>query len=126
MEGTRLQAEDGQVQQSLCRQSPWIEELSGKAKAIAARVEELEAARPEQPRREEIEALLVDVPDLRDLLAQADGDGLVGLLDAFDIQIAYDKPARTLDPSAPLSNDLVGGESIKGDRPSLGGRRIRP
>lgn len=133
----QLHAEDKQMQQALYRQSlrleehddpehpvvelatRRIEELSGKAKAIAARIEELEAARPEAPRREEIEALLADVPDMGDLLARAEGEDLVELLDAFDVQVRYDKPARTLELSALLSSDLVS-DPEKSDRP--GGR----
>jgi hypothetical protein len=99
-----------------------IEELSGKAKAIAARTEKLEAVRPDQPRREEIEAILADVPDLSDLLARAEGEDLVEPLDAFDIQVRYDKPERTLELSALLSADLF---DPKEATARTGGRRIR-
>ena len=135
----RLHADDKQLQQALYRQSlrleehddpehpvvrlaiQRIEELSGKSKAIAAEIAGLEATRPEAPRREEIEAILADVPDLRELLAEAEGKDLVELLEAFDIQLIYDKPNKTLEVSALLSSDLV--STPDGKRPP--GRRSR-
>jgi hypothetical protein len=127
----RLHAEDKEVQQALYRQSlrleehddpehpvvklatQRIEELSGKAKAITAQVAELEAGQPEEPRREDIEAILTEVPDLREVLAQAEGEELVELLDAFDVQVTYDKPNRTLEVSALLSSDFVSSPDAK-------------
>ncbi len=151
----RLHAEDKEVQQALYRQSlrleehddpehpvvklatQRIEELSGKAKAITAQIAELGASQREEPRREDIEAILTEVPDLRDVLAQAEGEELVELLDAFDVQVTYDKPNRTLEVSALLGSDFVsspdakrppGGRSqdssIAGERPGL--RRAPP
>ncbi|HKB51264.1 MAG TPA: hypothetical protein VKC63_07530 [Solirubrobacterales bacterium] len=126
-----LRAEEKQVEQALYRQSlrleehedpehpvlklatRRIEELSGQADAIAAEIASLEAARPEEPRSEEIEALLADVPDLREALAQADGEELIELLDAFDVAVSYDKPERTLELSALLANDFVSSPDAK-------------
>jgi hypothetical protein len=120
-----LRTEDKQVQQALYRQSlrleehedpehpvvklttQRIEELSGQADVIAAEIAGLDAARPEEPRPEEIEALLAAVPDLREALAQAEGEELIELLDAFDVAVSYDKPGRTLELSALLANDFV-------------------
>jgi len=51
------------------------------------------------------------VPDLREVLAHAENEDLVELLDALDIQIRYDKPARTLEVSALLSSDLISPEA---------------
>jgi hypothetical protein len=84
--------------------------LSGKAEAIATKIEDLEAARPEEPRQEEIEAILADVPDLREVVAK--GEDLIELLDAFDVQARYDKAARTLELSALLSGDLFDSEFV--------------
>jgi site-specific DNA recombinase len=126
-----LRAEDKQVQQALYRQSlrleehedpehpivklatQRIEELSGQADAIAAEIAGLDATRPEEPRPEEIEALLAEVPDLREALAQADGEELIELLDAFDVAVSYDKPSRTLELSALLANDFVSSPDAK-------------
>lgn len=101
-----------------------IEELSGQAEAIKATIADLEAAQPEEPRPEEIEALLGDVPDLREALAQAEGEELIELLDAFDVAVSYDKPERTLALSAMLASDFVSAPK-RSDR-LMGGRRIRP
>lgn len=120
-----LHAEEKQVEKALYRQSlrleehddpehpvvrlakQRIEELSGKAKAITAEIAELEAARPEEPRREEIEAMLANVPDLRDVLAAAEGEELIELLDAFDVTVSYDKAGQALELSALLSSDFL-------------------
>jgi hypothetical protein len=72
-----------------------IEELSGQVEAIKATIAELEAAQPEEPRPEEIEAILAGIPDLREALAQADGEELIELLNAFDVAVSYDKPGST-------------------------------
>jgi hypothetical protein len=85
-----------------------IEELSGQAEAIAATIAELEAAQPE-----EIEALLGNVPDLREALAQADSEELIELLDAFDVAVNYYKPGHTLELSALLANDFVSDPETK-------------
>lgn len=124
-------AEGKQVEQALYRQSlgleehedpehpvvrlatQRIEELGGKANAIAAEIAELEAARPEDPRPEEIEALLTGVPDLREALTQAEGEELIELFDAFDVGVSYDKPARALELSALLNSDFVSAPEVK-------------
>ncbi|MGC1164789.1 MAG: recombinase family protein [Solirubrobacterales bacterium] len=126
-----LRAEGKKVEQALYRQSlrleehedrehpvvklatRRIEELSGQADAIAAEIAGLEAARPEEPRPEEIEALLADIPDLREALGQAEGEELIELLDAFDVAVSYDKPGRTLELSALLANDFVSSPDAK-------------
>lgn len=127
----RLSVEETQVQQALYRQSlrleehedpehpvvklatQRIEELSGQAEAIKATIAELEAARPEEPRPEEIEAILAGVPDLREALAQAEDEELIELLDAFDLAVSYDKPTRTLELSAMLTSDFVSSPDAK-------------
>jgi hypothetical protein len=96
-----------------------IEELSGQAEAIKATIAELEAAQPEEPRPEEIEALLAGIPDLREALTQADGEELIELLDAFDVAVSYDKPGGALELSALLASDFV--SSANAGRPP--GRR---
>jgi site-specific DNA recombinase len=119
-----LHAEDDKVQKALYRQglrleehddpdhpvvklaTRRIEELSGKAKAIGAEIATLEANRPEAPRREQIEAALASIPDMRKLLEQAEDEEMVDLLDAFDIKVVYDKPAGTLEVSALLGRDF--------------------
>jgi site-specific DNA recombinase len=126
-----LRAEEKQVQQALYRQSlrleehedpehpvlklatQRIEELSGQAEAIKATISELEAAQPEEPRPEEIKTILAGIPDLREALAQADGEELIELLDAFDVAVSYDKPGRTLELSALLANDFVSSPNAK-------------
>jgi site-specific DNA recombinase len=133
----RLRGEEKQVQQALYRQSlrleehddprhpvvklatQRIEELSRQAETITATIAELEAAQPEEPRPEEVEALLTGIPDLREALTQANGDELIELLDAFDVAVSYDKPGRTLELSALLAIDFV--SSPDGKRPP-GGR----
>jgi hypothetical protein len=90
-----------------------IEELSGQADAIAAETASLDATRPEEPRPEEIEALLAEVPDLREALAQAEGEELIELLDAFDVAVSYDKSGGTLELSALLANDFVSSPDAK-------------
>lgn len=150
-----LRAEEKQVQQALYRQSlrleehedpehpvvklatQRIEELSKQAEATTTTIAELETAQPEEPRPEEIEAILVDIPDLREALAQADGEELIELLDAFDVAVSYNKPGGTLELSALLANDFVSSptakrpptgrsqkSSIAGERPGL--RRAPP
>ena len=127
----RLRAEEKQVQQALYRQSlrleehddpehpvvklatQRIEELSGQAEAIATTITELETAQPEEPRPEEIEALLASIPDLREALTQADGEELIELLDAFDVAVSYDKPGRTLELSALLASDFISSPNAK-------------
>ena len=127
----RLHAEEEQVKQALYRQSlrleehddpdhpvvklatQRIEELSGKATAITAQIAELKASQPEEPRREDIEAILTEVPDLRGVLTKAKGEELIDLLDAFDVQVTYDKPNRTLELSALLSSDFVSSPDAK-------------
>jgi hypothetical protein len=79
-----------------------IEELGGKAKAIAAEIAILEASRPDTPRREDVEAALAAIPDLRKALAQAADEELVDLLDSFDITVTYHKPAGIFEVSALL------------------------
>lgn len=64
--------------------------MSGRAKAIKAEIATLEANRPETPRRQEIEATLAAIPDLN----EAKNEELTDLLDAFDIQVVYDKTHR--------------------------------
>ena len=136
---TDLRAEEERVRQALYRQSlrleeyedpehpvvklatQRIEELSGQADAIAVEIAGLEAARPEEPRPEEIEALLADIPDLREAMADADGEELIELLDAFDVAVSYDKPGGTLELSALLANDFVSSPSAK----QLPGERSR-
>jgi tRNA(Glu) U13 pseudouridine synthase TruD len=101
-----LHAEDDKVQKALYRQAlrleehddpdhpvvklatRRIEELSGKAKAIAAEIAALEANRPEAPRREQIEASLASILDMRKLLEEAENEEMVDLLDAFDIKVS--------------------------------------
>ncbi len=131
-----LRAEEKQVQQALYRQSlrleehedpehpvvklatQRIEDLSKQAESITATIAELETAQPEAPRPEEIEAILADIPDLREALEQADGEELIELLDAFDVAVSYDKRGRTLELSALLANDFVSSPDAK--RPPSG------
>jgi hypothetical protein len=65
-----------------------IEELSGRAEAIERALEGL--AQPSQkagPTAQEIEAMLAEVPDLREALDKADDTELIELFDAFDVAL---------------------------------------
>ncbi len=84
-----------------------IEELSGQGEAISEALTELEGERPKGPSPEQIEAMLAGVPDLRESLAKADGDELGELLDAFDVNVSYDKSRRKLELSASLTSDFI-------------------
>ena len=56
---------------------------------------------------------MADIPDVREALAQADGEELIELLDAFDVAVSYDKPGSTLELSALLANDFVSSPDAK-------------
>jgi len=97
----------------------------------------LERARPEGPSREEIEAVLAGVPDLRKALEKADSEEMTELLEAFDVEVNYDKAAERLEMSAALAPEAATAlddkrppqgrsqdSSIAGERPGL--RRAPP
>ena len=124
-ERKRLQAEQKKVDDALRRQAlrleehddpdhpvvklakERIEELSSQRAAIELALDELERERPQGPKPEEIEAMLSDVPDLREALTEADGEELAELLDAFDVAVSYDKSAGKLELSAALTSDFI-------------------
>lgn len=91
-----------------------IEELNGQAEAIALTVGDLEKQRPAGPSPAEVKAALDAVPDLSKALETASEDELTDLLDAFDVSVSYDKPAKRLELSAVIAPDLD---------PDTGGRR---
>ena len=121
----RLQAEQKKIEEALRRQAlrleehdnpdhpvirlatARIEELSAQGDSVAAAMAELESQRPEGPSPEEIEAMLSAIPDLSKALAGAESEELIELLDAFDVEISYDKPSSKLELSAALSSDLI-------------------
>jgi len=133
----RLEGEQKKIEESLRRQAlrleehenpdhpvirlatARIEELSAQGDSVAAALAELEGQRPEGPSPQEIEAMLSGVPDLSEALAKAESEELIELLDAFDVEISYDKPSSKLELSAALSSDLVpvsGAEKAPGER----------
>ncbi len=139
-ERERLEAEQKTVEQALRRQAlrmeehddpkhpvvklakQRIEELSGQGDAIAVALADLENVKPHMgPSPEQIEAMLADVPDLREALNKAEGEELVELLDAFDVDVSYDKPGRTLELSASLTSDFIDDPEVQRppDRRSL-------
>jgi hypothetical protein len=65
--------------------------------------------------------MLAGVPDLREALAEAEGEELGELLDAFDVDVSYDKPGRKLELSASLTSDFIDGPETQRppDRRSL-------
>jgi site-specific DNA recombinase len=83
-----------------------IEALSEQEATIAASIASLDRNRPDGTDPAEVEAMLDAIPDLRSALAEADGEELVELFDAFDIAVSYDKPEATLEVSASLRNHL--------------------
>jgi site-specific DNA recombinase len=83
-----------------------IEELNGQAEAIALTVGDLEKQRPAGPSPAEVKAALDAVPDLSKALENASEDELTELLDAFDVSVSYDKPAKRLELSAVIAPDL--------------------
>ncbi len=83
-----------------------IEELSGKEKAITAEIAALEAAVPDEPRRAEIEGIISGLPDMREVMEEAEPEGLIELFGALDLEVTYDKPAQTLELSVLLTSDL--------------------
>lgn len=85
-----------------------IEELSTKDKAITAEIAVLEAQEPDGPRRDEIEAILSSLPDLREVWDEAEPGSLMEVFDAYDLAVTYDKPAGTLDLSVVLDGDPPG------------------
>jgi hypothetical protein len=102
-----------------------IEELSGKAKAIAAEIATLEANRPDAPHHEQIEAALAAIPDKRELLERAVKEGPVAPRRLRQTQ----RHGRGQHPcSAPASGPTPTKKS-DGPRPSLNfgysGGRIR-
>jgi site-specific DNA recombinase len=121
----RLQGEQKKIEEALRRQAlrleehddpdhpvirlatARIEELSAQGDSVAAALAELEGQRPEGPSPQEIEAMLSGVPDLSEILAEAESEELIELLDAFDVEISYDKPSSKLELSAALSSDLI-------------------
>ena len=123
----RLRTEQKKVEQALYRQAlrleehedpehpviklatQRIEELSAQGEAISQALADLEGARPEGPSPEEIEAMLAGVPDLREALEKAEGEELAELLDAFDVDVSYDKPGRKLELSASVTSDFIDG-----------------
>ncbi len=136
-ERERLEAEEKKVEQALHRQAlrmeehddpahpvvklakQRIEELSSQSDSIAAALADLEIAElPTGPSTEQIEAMLADVPDLREALDAAEGEELAELLDAFDVSVSYDKPGRKLELSAALSSDFIPAPEAK--RPPQG------
>jgi len=122
----RLRGEQKKIEQALYRQAlrleehedpehpvvklakQRIEELSGKGGAISHALADLEGERPKGPSPEEIEAMLAGVPDLREALVMAEGEELAELLDAFDVDVSYDKPERKLELSASVTSDFIG------------------
>ncbi len=134
----RLQGEQKKIEEALRRQAlrleehddpehpvirlatARIEELSAQGDSVAAALAELEGRqRPEGPSPEEIEAMLSGVPDLSEVLAEAESEELIELLDAFDVEISYDKPSSKLELSAAISSDLIptsGAENGPGER----------
>ena len=124
-EHERLQAEQKKVEQALYRQSlrleehedpehpvvklatQRIEELSGQAEAIARAIGDLEQTPPEGPSPEQIKAMMEAVPDLSEALKQADGEELIELLDAFDVDVSYDKPTGKLELSAAITSHFI-------------------
>jgi hypothetical protein len=130
----RLRAEREKIDKALYRQSPRleeqddpshpivrlatqrIEELNGQAEAIALTVGGPEKQRPAGPNPAEVKAALDAVPDLSKTLENAPKDELTELLDAFDVSVSYDKPAKRLELSAVIAPDLdpeaAGGRSV--------------
>jgi hypothetical protein len=51
--------------------------------------------------------VLADAPDLRPILADPNPDALAELLDAFDVEVTYDKANQTLDLAATVTAELV-------------------
>jgi site-specific DNA recombinase len=84
-----------------------IEELSAQRESVSDALSELDRQRPEGPSPEQIEAMLSGVPDLSEALAEAEGEELAELLDAFDVAVSYDKSARKLELSAALTSDFI-------------------
>jgi len=99
-----------------------IEELGGKEKAIAVEIAALEAQEPDGPRRDEIEAILASLPDLREVYDEAKPEGLMELFDAYDLAVTYDKMAQTLDLSVLLDSDSPGAPNDAEIGRSPGGR----
>ena len=120
----RLRAEKEKIDKALYRQSlrleeqddpnhpivklatQRIEELSGQAKAISLTVGDLEKQRPTGPSPAEVKATLNAIPDLTETLENADDDELSELLNAFDVSVSYDKPAKRLELSAVIAPEL--------------------
>ncbi len=136
-ERERLEAEEKDVQKALRRQvlrleehddpdhpviklaTQRIEELSGRAEAIKRALEEL--AQPSEsagPSADEIEALIAEVPDLREALDKADDTELIELFDAFDVAVNFDKREGKLELSASVSSDLI--PATEANRPPQG------
>ena len=66
--------------------------------------------------------LLASVPDLRPILADSEPEELADLLDAFDVEVTYDKENRVLRLAATITAELVSPQETL--QPPLGGRRI--
>jgi hypothetical protein len=83
-------------------------------------------AEADDPRRDEIEAILAGLPDLRDVLEEAEPEELIDVFDAFDLAVTYDKPPQTLELSLLISTDQADApdDATKSDRPRSG-RTIR-
>jgi hypothetical protein len=97
-----------------------IEELGGKETSITAEIAMLEAQEPDGPRRDEIEAILSSLPDLREVWDDAEPESMMEVFDAYDLAVTYDKPAGTLDLSVVLDGDPPGTPEPNAVRPPEG------
>ncbi len=124
----RLAKEQGDVEQSLRRQTLRLEEHDDPAHPVVAlatrRIEELSArlgaiedasvglraSRPEGAHPEEVVAMLDAVPDMRQALKDADPDESIEIFEAFDVTATYTKETRQLELTATVAPQLIGEE----------------
>jgi site-specific DNA recombinase len=89
-----------------------IAELASEQERFEARITELKnaiAEAPPQPQQDEVESLLLTVPDLSAALASYSDEDLAELFAAFDLEVRYDKRADTAEISIALVPELLAG-----------------
>jgi hypothetical protein len=89
-----------------------ITELASEQERVKTRMTELTnalAEAPPQPQQDEVESLLLTVPDLSAALASYSDEELAELFAAFDLEVRYDKRADTAEISVALVPELLAG-----------------
>lgn len=84
-----------------------IEEITNRHAAVQEAIDNLRGTQPVGIRPDEIEAMLQAIPDLRPTLRSADAAELAEICEVFQITAVYDKPERTIEPSATILPELL-------------------